>query len=50
MIVLSPRPGRIVEEVTINLPRPRTAETRSGSAFHDYALHLRQMLGLTDEG
>ncbi len=50
VIVLSPRPGRIVEEVVIDLPRPRTAETRSGSAFQEYALHLRQMLGLAEDG
>jgi len=43
VIVLSPRPGRIVEEVTIELARPRTAATRSRSDFQDYALHLRQI-------
>ena len=50
VLVMSPRPGRIIEEVAVDLPRPRTAETRSGAAFQDYALHLRQMLGLSEAG
>lgn len=46
VIVMSARPGRIVEEVAIDLPRPRTAESRSGADFQRYALHLRRRLGL----
>ena len=50
VVVLSPRPGRVVEEVAIEMDRPRGAETRGTRAFQDYALRLRRMLGLTEEG
>jgi NitT/TauT family transport system ATP-binding protein len=49
VVVMSPRPGQIVEEVVIGLPRPRTAETRSSAEFQRYALALRKMLGLAGQ-
>ncbi|MGF6427128.1 ABC transporter ATP-binding protein [Bradyrhizobium sp. Pha-3] len=33
VIVMSPRPGRIVDQLQVNLPRPRTYEMLSGDAF-----------------
>jgi len=34
VIVMSPRPGRIVDEVTVNLPRPRTEYLRNPEYFN----------------
>jgi NitT/TauT family transport system ATP-binding protein len=48
VIVLSPRPGRVSDEVRIDLARPRTAQSRSSQVFQSYALGLRRSLGLTD--
>jgi NitT/TauT family transport system ATP-binding protein len=33
VVVMSPRPGRIVADVAIDLPRPRTVELRASQAF-----------------
>jgi NitT/TauT family transport system ATP-binding protein len=34
VLVMSPRPGRIVEEIAIDLPAERTAELRTSPAYH----------------
>ena len=39
--VMSPRPGRIVEDVTIDLPRPRTLAMRESPQFADYQRRIR---------
>ena len=36
VVVLSARPGRIREEVTIDLPRPRTLEIKKSMQCHEY--------------
>jgi NitT/TauT family transport system ATP-binding protein len=41
VIVMSARPGRIVADVTIQLPRPRDADVRSSPAFREYETQLR---------
>src|SRR5437660_1616224 len=33
VVVMSPRPGRIVADLRIDLPRPRTVELRASEAF-----------------
>jgi NitT/TauT family transport system ATP-binding protein len=45
VVVMSPRPGRIVEEVDIKLPRPRTLEMMAQPEFQEYVFHIRQLLG-----
>jgi NitT/TauT family transport system ATP-binding protein len=39
--VLSARPGRILADVSIDLPRPRSADTRHTPAFAEYEAQLR---------
>jgi len=42
VVVLSERPGRVQTIVEIELPRPRSAETRADPRFAEYGLLLRQ--------
>ena len=47
VLVMSERPGRIVEDVKIDLPRPRDARsTRELPQFNEYLLHLNHLLGV----
>jgi len=52
VVVLSPRPGRIVETVDIDLPRPRKLAVRETPEFGAYTRKIRRMfeaMGLIDE-
>ena len=42
VIVLSPRPGEIVDEIEIDLPRPRTDETRGSDRFVELSTEVYQ--------
>ena len=44
VIVMSPRPGRILEEVMIDLPRPRQLGLVNSPRFGEYADHIRSLL------
>ncbi|NNE11643.1 MAG: ABC transporter ATP-binding protein [Ilumatobacter sp.] len=44
VVVLSQRPGRIVDEVEIDLPRPRRPETEDDPRFFGHERELRHML------
>jgi NitT/TauT family transport system ATP-binding protein len=44
VIVMSPRPGRILEEVVIDLPRPRKLGLVNSPSFGEYADHIRGLL------
>lgn len=44
VIVMSPRPGRIIEDVRIDLPRPRSLDLLSEAAFGHYTRKLRHLL------
>ena len=42
IVVMSPRPGRIVEDCRVDLTRPRTLDTMASPAFVDACQHLRR--------
>jgi NitT/TauT family transport system ATP-binding protein len=43
ILVMGPRPGRVIEELTVDLPRPRTLETMADPRFNEIANHLRNL-------
>ena len=44
VVVMSPRPGRIVGVVGVDLPQPRTADTREDAGFADLIRKVRHLL------
>jgi len=44
VVVMSPRPGRIVRDIPIGLPRPRTNVKHLGPAFTDYVEEIRELI------
>ena len=42
--VMTARPGRVVEEITIDAPYPRTAEYRTSAANNEHCRHLSAAL------
>jgi NitT/TauT family transport system ATP-binding protein len=50
VIVMSARPGRIAEEIAIDLPTPRTVETREDARYFEYATEVRETLRKHEAG
>lgn len=44
VLVMSARPGKVIADITIDLPEQRTAETRQDRAFFDYVSAIRGYL------
>ncbi len=44
IVVMTPRPGRIREIIDVDLPYPRTAETRESERFFELATRVREAL------
>ena len=44
VIILAAHPGRVAQEISINLPWPRTAETRESEAFEEHVTHASRLL------
>jgi NitT/TauT family transport system ATP-binding protein len=44
VVVMSARPGRIAETVAVDLPQPRTAETREDARFFELVTEVREAL------
>jgi NitT/TauT family transport system ATP-binding protein len=42
IIVMTPRPGTIAEMITIDLPRPRTVDSKDRREFSAYTRHIRK--------
>ena len=45
VVVISPRPGRVVEELPVPLPRPRDVQTMSDERFSGLCRRLRERFG-----
>jgi NitT/TauT family transport system ATP-binding protein len=43
IVVMGPRPGRVIDTVEIDLPRPRTLETMAQPRFNALTTHLRNL-------
>ncbi len=50
VVVMSARPGRVVADVTIDLPRPRDPGVRDSAAFGAYEQQLRGHIEVDGEG
>jgi NitT/TauT family transport system ATP-binding protein len=50
IIVLAPHPGRVAHDIAIDLPFPRTSETRSTSAFEDHVAEVSRALRSVSTG
>jgi NitT/TauT family transport system ATP-binding protein len=44
IVILAAHPGRVAHEVQVDLPWPRTAETRESPAFEEMVLHTSRLL------
>jgi NitT/TauT family transport system ATP-binding protein len=44
IVILAPHPGRVAHQVEVNLPWPRTAETRETVEFEEMVLHTSRLL------
>jgi NitT/TauT family transport system ATP-binding protein len=44
VVVLAPRPGRVVATVSVELPRPRSSETMHDPAFHELCRRVSRLL------
>ncbi len=44
VVVLAPRPGRVLDIVHVDLPRPRRPEHEDTATYHDAVVHIRHLL------
>lgn len=50
VVVFGPRPARVLDELVIDLPRPRTVDTMATPAFTEYSHHLRSIFRKMEQG
>jgi NitT/TauT family transport system ATP-binding protein len=46
VVVMSPRPGKVIGEIAIDLPRPRVEYLRDKQYFH----YVDEVVGLLEKG
>lgn len=46
IIVLGANPGRVLEDLSIDIPKPRTDQVMASNKYAEYVLHIRQLLGV----
>ena len=44
VVVMSPRPGRIAELISVDLPQPRTMQTREDPRYFELVTEVREAL------
>ena len=49
VVALTPRPGKVADTLSVNLPRPRRLETIQTQEFGRLAKHIRSVLGIGEE-
>jgi NitT/TauT family transport system ATP-binding protein len=47
IVVLSARPGRVIREINVDLPRPRALETMRTTQFGNYCHELRELFAVS---
>jgi NitT/TauT family transport system ATP-binding protein len=45
VVVMTPRPGRVADDITIDLPRPRSLKDYALASFNAYTTRIRELLG-----
>jgi NitT/TauT family transport system ATP-binding protein len=48
VVVMSPRPGRVAKVIDIDLPQPRTVETREQERYFELVTEVREALRRKD--
>ncbi len=43
VLVMTPRPARVLEDIEIDMPRPRTMDMKTSSEFNAYTGHIRNL-------
>ena len=46
VLVMSPRPGRFIDDIVVDLPRPRSLETMASPEFGAYVTRIRALFNL----
>jgi NitT/TauT family transport system ATP-binding protein len=49
VIILSARPGKVIEEVKVDMPRPRGIDTMANKVFSELCNRLRNVFGSIEE-
>ena len=45
VVVMTPRPGRVADDITIKIDRPRSLQDYASEAFNGYTSRIRELLG-----
>jgi len=48
VVALTPRPGKIADTISVNLPRPRRLEVIQTQEFGRLAKRIRSLLGISE--